>query len=207
MQKTITLTLCGLMLASTAALADGPRFNPRNAQFKPLPRGVTPQLNNKLIVKKPDLAVTQFSVRVMEKVSRWQFRVRLTATVKNVGQGDYISGANQQSMTIMPVGASRASKTLRFQNLRVGQSASISHDFTFSLSDEFPTNWVARVGFDPDIYIDGNRRNDDTNRANNARTITASKIRAVVSRPVLSGKVPLKKPLLKHKLNLRPISR
>ncbi|MFN3954351.1 MAG: hypothetical protein ACK4LQ_07830 [Pararhodobacter sp.] len=91
----------------------------------------------------------------------------ITYGVRNVGSVDYVSGPNQQLLNVSMGG--RHARSFPFQNLRAGQSVQWNetyHPF------EFPSTYRATVVYDPDIFIDGNPRNDDCNSANNSASLT-----------------------------------
>jgi hypothetical protein len=96
--------------------------------------------------------------------------VRIVYGVRNISVADYVSGANQQALVL-----SRNGRTLeigRFARLDAGQSLTWTEVVSKPL--EFPDTYDAILSIDPDIFQDGNERNDDCNRGNNARQVVVS---------------------------------
>lgn len=94
----------------------------------------------------------------------------ITYGVRNVGSVDYVSGANQQLFNVYLGG--RTHRSYPFQNLRAGESVQWSETYQ---PFEFPVTYRVMVVFDPDIFMDGNPRNDDCNSSNNAASLTTQR--------------------------------
>jgi hypothetical protein len=45
---------------------------------------------------------------------------------------------------------------------------------------EFAPSFIARISYDPDITMDGNKQNDDCRNDNNSRTISADTVSALL---------------------------
>lgn len=173
MRTTLKSALTGALvaaatLAGTASLAGSDRPILR---LMPMP-GITPQitpgvrdtLRDALRPACVDLAVFADQRRLSGN------RVRITYGVRNISSVDYVSGANQQSITLAR--GSRALSNGRFARLNAGQS--LSWTVIVPTPFEFPDTYTARYAIDPDIFQDGNAMNDDCNRRNNTRRITVS---------------------------------
>jgi len=101
-------------------------------------------------------------------------RVRITATVKNIGIQDYVSGSNQQCLQRY-VGRTIVAN-VPFQNLAQGASHTATHYMTYSFSEEFPTIIKPYVSYAPDIAVDGNTQNDECTYSNNISNRSSSEI-------------------------------
>ncbi len=113
----------------------------------------------------PDLKAMPIEFTVLSRPTAYTARVRVTATIKNIGGADYISGSNQQGIQLY-IG-SRIVRNVPFSNLAKGQTRTVTYDMTFSTSDEFPPTIKLYISYDPDIAIDGNPKNDECTYSNN----------------------------------------
>jgi hypothetical protein len=93
--------------------------------------------------------------------------------IKNIGRGDFESDPEAQSVHIESFrGMQRAALgRLAIPNIPAGETSVTGYTttvrWTQGLSDEFPRGIQARIGYNPDIYLDGNPKNDDSNLRNN----------------------------------------
>jgi hypothetical protein len=114
--------------------------------------------------------------------------VRISYAIANTGGSAWRSGANQQGVTLTAVngntggtyssdrpltGAAAPGATMLRYTTPVIRNA--FDDF------EFGGHVELAVTYDPDIYIDGNRCNDDTDQANNAFRIETGEILAFMN--------------------------
>lgn len=163
--KTIVATAL-LTATATTAIADGLKLNltGKQLQIAPqiLPHKTTPRPG---VLKRacPDLAV--FANKQV-----FGNRVHITYGVRNVSSVNYVSGANQQAIVVSGAGGALGSG--QFTNLAAGQSRSWS--VVVALPMEFPNSYRVFYSHDPDLYIDGNTRNDECHRANNSREVLVS---------------------------------
>ena len=95
--------------------------------------------------------------------------IHIVYGVRNVGTADFITSRNQQTLTVKTPAGDR---TFPFGNLRVGGVQTWSEIYR---PFEFPFTYAGALNFDPDIYIDGNRRNDDCNGSNNRAQLVTSR--------------------------------
>lgn len=109
----------------------------------------------------------------------------ITGTVTNVGNGDFTSGEGQQGILLYerPLGAAAPGNlvnTVVFTSLNVGESLTVSFSRPWDASSpaegEFPPEYILRVSYDPDIFIDGNDNNNDNNSSNNSLTVSGGEI-------------------------------
>ena len=128
-----------------------------------------------------DPSAARVDFQILSRTTQFRGRVRVTATVKNVGNRDFISRAGQQTALLYSDRTLIARRD--FINLAVGQSFTFSYDRNWDSSSpaegEFPPNYRLIVTYDPDIYIDANPQNDDCSQANNDRTRSGSDINAL----------------------------
>ena len=108
----------------------------------------------------------------------WQFSLR--GTVTNGGDAAFESRPNQQSAGLYEGSNRRA--VAHFTNLRPGQrvNTAFTRITRWYTGQEFHSGFQLRVDYDPDIFIDGNLRNDDCQLRNNTRVLSAAEIDAIL---------------------------
>ncbi|RQP17348.1 MAG: hypothetical protein EAS52_09060 [Parapedobacter sp.] len=121
---------------------------------------------------KPNIDLAAESLEfTMEKTGDFEGNVTLTGVVKNVGDA-YRSNDGQQTIQLLEKPASGKSMVLvskKFKDLDAGATLEIEHIVqSWRTSQEFPPSFILRISFDPDLYIDGNPQNDDSNAGNNS---------------------------------------
>ena len=99
----------------------------------------------------------------------------ITAKVTNIGPNNYVSGENQQGIILYesaygnPTAYTEVAN-MPFQNLAAGATITVSYTRNWDISSpsegEFAPYYRAIISKDPDIYIDGNDQNNDTNITN-----------------------------------------
>lgn len=122
----------------------------------------TPELNIDLAAHTLDFEI--------EKTQEFTGIVTITGTIKNIGD-DFRSREGQQAVHLLekPAGSGKSIMldTKEFSDLDAGETLEISFQREWYAGMEFPPSFIVRVSYDPDIYIDGNEQNDDSNSANN----------------------------------------
>jgi hypothetical protein len=189
--KPIIVLIAGLALFSVAVAAPAQESTPKprsqNLQLTPeLQKRLTELLPRPdLRPRFPDLAVVGIRVvplRVIERDSlsrRVRLRVRLEVDVRNIGLVNYESKPNQQGLYVNYLYDNKLQiADLPFQNVRSGQTLTLRHemDWGWNSSDEFPQGLKATIGFDPDLFIDGNEKNDDLRQSNNQKELVGTTI-------------------------------
>jgi hypothetical protein len=122
----------------------------------------------------PDPAVRiQLSVVPDPVHPHTQGTVTITAIVKNVGDTPWMSRAGQQSLQLLetPSGATTGGTVkvaCDFPTLNVGQEVRCPYSRRWDTAIEFQPSYRAMILFDPDIFLDANKKNDDVNRKNNS---------------------------------------
>ncbi|MEZ4886444.1 MAG: hypothetical protein R3E32_17035 [Chitinophagales bacterium] len=147
---------------------------PQKYQIKKAP---TYQLKKPIHIPQPscpDLKAMPIQFQILSRPTPYTARVRVTATIKNIGGTDYISGSNQQSMQLY-IGSTPV-KNEGFANLAKGTTRTITYDMTYSTSNEFPPMIKLFISYDPDIAIDGNPKNDECTYSNNQSSRDSSEI-------------------------------
>jgi hypothetical protein len=108
--------------------------------------------------------------------------VKIEGVVRNAGTSDYTSNANQQiALLYEQILGGKTTLVARqpFQDLAVNATVKVAYTRRWNRSDEFPPTYTLVISFDPDIYIDGNNNNDDSNTANNKLSKSGEAINAL----------------------------
>lgn len=163
---TSSMLVAGMLAGTISTVSAGPanlnimipplinnnvKFYPKN--FAPLVNALRPTC--------VDLAVFIQKRRVSDTAYRVTFGVR------NVSTKNYVSREPQQAIVLARNGAAMDSES--FSVLNAGQTLTWSQ--TVPRPFEFPDTYGALYSADPDIYADGNPRNDDCNSTNNSRQV------------------------------------
>lgn len=175
-QKQISLAGIAILLASGTAMAQIQPREPLPTQQHTLPGGRP--LEPKVKVTAPCRVDPRIGAITLAKVSAKSTSVQITFEVINGGPSAWSSGANQQTVTIMARNNNsgavyRESKPLA---ANAASGARMLYHTTPTIHDafdnfEFGGTVDVSIAYDPDIYADGNSCNDDTNPANNRKTI------------------------------------
>jgi len=176
-----------MAFAATPASAEPtPPTVPSNIRIQPVPTFKLPT-PIRVLPQCADPAATQIDYSLVSRASRFQGRVRITGKVKNLGAQNFESRPGQQSIQLVetvPGGRPRIVATLPFVNLTSGQEISVSFDRNWNSSSpaegEFPPSYKIVLSYDPDIYIDGNTKNDDCVGSNNTKERAGSDINALL---------------------------
>ena len=130
-------------------------------------------LRAKIMIKRIDLSASTINFSVVTCKDKFHAVVQIEGVVKNTGGLNYSTGANQQVALLYENSGSRPRlvATKVFQNLSPGQEVRVSYTRPWYKASpaegEFPPTYILVISYDPDIYIDGNDNNDDSNSANN----------------------------------------
>lgn len=191
MMKQASLLACTLLsiFVASNALADGSavvapkatvRITPQPSIKLPTPIRIIPQCAD------PAATAVDFTVLSRSATSRFQGRVRITGKVKNLGAQAFESRPGQQTAQLIETplgGRPRIVATVPFVNLAPNQEISVSFDRNWDASSpaegEFPPSYKVVLSFDPDIYIDGNTKNDDCVTTNNTKERSSADINAM----------------------------
>ncbi len=122
----------------------------------------------------PDLQVRVWvDARSVHQNPNHTYNFIIRGQLKNVGNADYVSRRNQQVMFMHEVGRSHHITDWHFSRLNRGQVMNVHIPVTNHPGGEFVPAYELALSFDPDIYQDGNRANDDRNRRNNQSKINS----------------------------------
>jgi hypothetical protein len=133
----------------------------------------------------PDLTITKLTVTPLRVITSdavkrtAKLRVRVQIQVRNLGTVNFESGANQQAANLNYLyDDKKFIIALPFQNIRAGATVTLVHemDWDWMSSNEFPQGLKAELAYDPDIFIDGNTKNDDIRLTNNSKELIGTTI-------------------------------
>lgn len=159
-------------LAGTTGLA--------HAQFE-LPRPIGPTLPGVFdtppqVLLCPD-PVAQIRAEVIApSVAGRPGRVRIHGTVHNNG-GAFVSRPGQQVAQLFQ--GSAPVQSIDFPRIDSGRSTTFSRDVEWTPGGEFNSDFIVRLTYGPDIFIDDMSTNDDCQLANNEARLTAASIDAL----------------------------
>lgn len=128
----------------------------------------------------PDLQVG-IKVTDVRKNSNGSFNYKIRASVKNVGTAHYVSNRNQQTLNLYQ-GNSNLVKSWGFSRVNRGKTLNFSKAYSNQPGGEFVPSYKAKLVFDPDIYNDNNRANDDRNRNNNKAALSSNTLSSAFNR-------------------------
>lgn len=138
-----------------------------------------------LKIKNIDLAAQAINFSVVSAKNEFNASVKIEGVVSNVGTLNYISNANQQMALLYeqtPGGTPKLVASKVFRNLAVNATVKFSYTRNWNKADEFPPTYILIIGFDPDIYMDANKNNDDSNAANNKLSKSGTEINLLTFR-------------------------
>lgn len=110
---------------------------------------------------------------VVAKDAKWpttRGTIRVTGTVKNVGNAAFESDPKQASVQLLEErpGARAELRTQRSMGrLDVGATMDVTYQRAWDTAAEFPSKFILLIVYDPDIQLDANKKNDDCNAGNN----------------------------------------
>lgn len=123
-----------------------------------------------------DPAAVEIRFDIVRRDSQFAGRVRINGVVKNIGNKTFQSGPNQAAAYLyqLPPGATSGGTLVAqqpFTYLAVGDAINVSWERDWNSSSpnegEFPNSYRLIIVYDPDIYMDANKDNDDCNGNNN----------------------------------------
>lgn len=132
----------------------------------------------------PDMAAV-LRVKVIRRSNSYAGTVLIEAFAQNKGLITYSGKANQAMIVLYEIRPGVKPKivgTAPFYHVPPDGTSRRVHIYrNWSVSNEFPASYEARIVYDPDILIDGNRFNDDCNSTNNVRRMRGSAINGLFS--------------------------
>ncbi|GAO44267.1 hypothetical protein [Flavihumibacter petaseus] len=171
----VSLALLLIGIYASAQLATLPPNIQKNISVSTIPGDIklSPEVAERVRIKKIDLTAKDIVFSMVKCYSATNGVVKIEGVLKNTGGLAYSTAVNQQSLLLYENSGSgpRLVATKVFQNLAPGAEVRVSFTRNWNKSSpaegEFPPVYTVVVSFDPDIYIDGNDNNDDSNAANN----------------------------------------
>ena len=136
-----------------------------------------------------DPAADEIRFEIVRRDSQFRGRIRITGVVKNIGNKAFQSGPNQAAAYLyqLPPGITTGGTLVAqqsFTNLPVGATVNVSWERDWNSSSpnegEFPTSYRLVIVYDPDIYMDANKDNDDCNGNNNQKDRNGSEINSML---------------------------
>jgi len=126
----------------------------------------------------------RIDLTIVSTTSAFAGRVRITGVLRNVGGAAYNSSPGQQSLALYqdPIGLTSVTPVAiqTFEDVPVGAEVSVSWERDWNSSSpnegEFPPNYRILILYDPDILLDGNTENDDSDLTNNSLTLNGSNV-------------------------------
>lgn len=160
-----------LLFSALSVQAESLRFPPINPRVPP----VDPRIPRPGRLPIPDLrcaidpAVTAIDFSILRKTSTYRGYVRITGTVKNLGRNSFISRPGQQAIYLYEDSRIVARKEFVVMNSGAIETVSFERNWDASspAEGEFPPKYKVMISYDPDIFIDGNDKNDDCTQKNN----------------------------------------
>jgi len=138
-------------------------------------------------VRAIDLAAYAVNFKVLRKITPGcgtfcEADVEIEGVVKNVGSQTFTSNPKQSIAYLYrdtPGASGALVAQLPITSLAPGATLSVKTTIRFRKSDEFPPSYKLQLGWDPDIALDGNPANDDSNRANDVKSRQSGEISAL----------------------------
>ncbi|KAF1711251.1 hypothetical protein CSC70_04870 [Pseudoxanthomonas kalamensis DSM 18571] len=123
----------------------------------------------------PDPAITEVGVQRLRRTADGKYYFDVFATVRNLGKTAWSSGTGQQSLTIRVNG--RNLPGIDFTSLEPGQErGQVDDQERWAPYNNLANTVTASITYDPDIYADGNKANDDCNPGNNQKTLSSTEV-------------------------------
>lgn len=130
-----------------------------------------------------DLEATTIDYELLNTTTPTTGEVRLTARVTNIGNTDFNSGSGQQSIQLLRRPLGSTTETLleenNFTEINHGDQITIVVVINWDIAIEFQPEFILNISYDPDIAIDGNENNDDSNSSNNRFVLSGSDINSL----------------------------
>ena len=127
-----------------------------------------------------DPAVQSLTFQVISRgAHRTEGRIRLTGVIKNVGDAVFESDPRQATVALyetVPGGRATVKAQESIARLEPNRTITLNFERDWSIATEFPPTYSLLITYDPDIYIDANKNNDDCNRNNNKKELTGAEI-------------------------------
>lgn len=136
-----------------------------------------------------DPAAHELRFDIVRRDSQFKGRIRITGIVKNIGGKAFVSDPKQAGIYLyeLPAGVPPASATTgkivaqrQIASLPAGAMMSLTYERNWNSSSpaegEFPNSYRLLITYDPDIYMDANKQNDDCKQGNNKKDRSGTEI-------------------------------
>ena len=134
----------------------------------------------------PDPVAYDITFRITRRTDKSNIRVRITGIIKNIGRKTFKPIHNQAKAYLyeMPPGASTGGKIVAqkvIPNLNPSAAISLSCERDWSITPtsggKLPLTYRLQILYDPDVYKDTSKDNDDCSRKNNKKVRSGSEIK------------------------------
>ena len=131
-----------------------------------------------------DLTADLISYQMVSQPPATTGQVRITGHIKNVGNTNFSSSLGQQVAFLIESPLGTTTETIMATAnlpavLNAGDAITFSYLKNWDTTIEFQNDIILRISYDPDILIDGNTNNDDSNPTNNALTLSGNMINSL----------------------------
>lgn len=139
----------------------------------------------------PDPAAYDIRFQIVQRKDKFNGRVRVTGIIKNIGRNTFKSGHNQTTAYLyeMPHDTSTGGKILArkaITTLTAGGTLSLSCERNWTIAPTsgggFPPAYRLQILYDPDVFKDTLRDNDDCSQQNNKKVRNGSEINDMFAR-------------------------
>lgn len=131
----------------------------------------------------PDPAAYAVRFRIIEKLTNWAAKVRITGVVKNVGTKAFSGGGGTAYLYEIDGRDTYLRNEKKFSYLGIGEQFSLYYERDWNISSpmegEFPPEYKLLILYDAGILEDGNTNNDDCNMKNNKKVRSGKRIRSI----------------------------
>lgn len=134
----------------------------------------------------PDPVAYDITFRITRRKDKSNIRVRITGIIKNIGRKTFKPIHNQAKAYLyeMPPGASTGGKIVAqkvIPNLNPSAAISLSCERDWNITPKsggnLPPTYRLQILYDPDVYKDTSKDNDDCTRKNNKKVRSGSEIK------------------------------
>lgn len=131
-----------------------------------------------------DLKADAITYSMVTQTSATTGEVRITGHIKNVGNTNFSSSLGQQTAFLIERTLGTTTETtMATANLpaiiNAGNEITFSYTRNWDTTIEFQNEISLKITYDPDIFIDGNPKNDDVNLNNNTLILEGNTINSL----------------------------
>ena len=160
--------------------ARGMRRVKKPKKVKAIDRVRASHLGKVLRARGIDPAVVSLDFSILRRRGQHRGRVRISGVVKNVGSKPFLNKGRPGAAGIQLYQGNRLVRNVTMRDLAPGETQRIHYDRNWNSSSpsegEFPPSFKLLITYDPDITMDSNEDNDDSNMNNNRIQKSGSEI-------------------------------